>query len=176
MVIGNPSDDWNWMEELNRFMEVPANHPGALTDLGMEHDAYEVIRRVFDGTCVDIELRNAEPSSRGFGLIKRIRLSQGESRIEVCYSLPEPLESISTDFALSPDYLNLLRHGRALLKPFTAGQARGWSANSTAVWVREEEGASLSWCEPFLDEAGHKRTFRVTTSNKNFSLSIGVTR
>jgi len=23
MVIGNPSDDWNWMQELNRFMEVP---------------------------------------------------------------------------------------------------------------------------------------------------------
>jgi hypothetical protein len=176
MVIGNPSDDWNWMEELNRFMEVPANHPGALTDLGMEHDAYEVVKGLCDGPCVDIELRNAEPSSRGFGLIKRIHLSQGEARIEVRYCLPEALEKISTDFALSPDYLNLLRHGRALLKPFANGQARGWSANSTAVWVREEEGASLSWCEPFPDEAGHKGTFRATTSNRNFSLSIGVSR
>jgi hypothetical protein len=176
MVIGNPSDDWNWMEELNRFMEVPANHPGALTDLGMEHDAYEALNGLSDGPAVSIELQNTEVNSKGYGLIKRIHLSQGESRIEVCYSLPEPLETISVDFAFSPDYLNLLRHGRALLKPFVRGQARGWSANSTAVWVREEEGASLLWYEPFTDEAGHKATFRVTTSNRNFSLSIGVTR
>jgi hypothetical protein len=175
MVIGNPSDDWNWMEELNRFMEVPANHPGALTDLGMEHDAYQTVKGLADGPSVDVELRNAEPSSRGFGLIKRIRLSHGEARIEVSYSLPEPLETICTDFAFSPDYLNLLRHGRALLKPFANGRARGWSANSTIVWVREEEGASLSWSEPFPDEAGHKGTFRLTTSGRNFSFSIGVT-
>ena len=175
MVIGNPSDDWNWMEELNRFMEVPANHPGALTDLGMEHDAYEVLNGLEDGPTVDIKLQNVEVNSCGYGLTKHIRLSQGEARMEVAYSLPESLETISIDFALSPDYLNLLRHGRAVLKPFLAGQARGWSANSTAVWVREE-GASLSWCEPFPEETGHKATFRVTSSRRNFSLSIGVTR
>src|SRR5262249_9202434 len=30
LVIGNPSDDWNFMQELNKCMEVPRNHPGAL--------------------------------------------------------------------------------------------------------------------------------------------------
>ncbi|MBZ5659465.1 MAG: hypothetical protein LAO08_03590 [Acidobacteriia bacterium] len=176
MVIGNPSDDWNWMEELNRFMEVPANHPGALSDRGMEHDAYEVLRGLSDGPVVDVDLQNAEASSSGFGLIKRIRLAQGEARIQVSYSLPESLEGISIDFSLSPDYLNLLRQGRALLKPYENGAARGWSADSTAVWIRQEQGASLAWSEPFPDEGGHKATFRVTTSNRNFSLSIGVTR
>lgn len=176
MVIGNPSDDWNWMEELNRFMEVPANHPGALTDLGMEHDAYEVTKGLSHGPVIDVELQNVEVGSKGYELIKRIHLLPGEARIEVCYSLPETLEAISIDFALAPDYLNLLRHGRALMKPFGNGRARGWSANSTAVWVRAEGGASLLWCEPFPHEGGHKATFRVTTSNRRFSLSIGVTR
>jgi len=176
MVIGNPSDDWNWMEELNRFMEVPANHPGALTDVGMEHDAYDVVLVKSDGPTVEVELQNVQVSARGHGLIKRIRLSQGQSEIQVSYALPETVPTISVDFALSPDYLNLLRHGRALLRPFMSGHARGWSANSTAVWVREEDDASLSWCEPYPDEAGHKATYRVTTSRRNFSVSIGVTR
>jgi hypothetical protein len=176
MVIGNPTDDWNWMEELNRFMEVPANHPGALTDLGMEHDAYDVLNGLSDGPVVEVELQNAELSSKGFGLIKHIRLLQGEARIEARYSLPESLEGISIDFALSPDYLNLLRHGRALLKPFVNGEARGWSASSTSVWVRAEDGSAFSWREPFPDEGGHKATFRLTTSDKCFSVSIGVSR
>jgi hypothetical protein len=176
MVIGNPSDDWNWMEELNRFMEVPANHPGALTDLGMEHDAYEVRLDRVDGACVDVELQNAEIGSLGYGLIKRIHLAQGHARIEVRYSLPDPVESISVDFALSPDYLNLLRHGRTLLQPFVNGGARGWSANSVAVWIREEQGACLAWSEPSPDEAGHKATLRASTSTRDFSLSIGVSR
>ena len=41
MVVGNPCDDWNWMEELNRFMDVPRNHPGAFADVGFEHDSYD---------------------------------------------------------------------------------------------------------------------------------------
>jgi len=176
MVIGNPTDDWNWMEELNRFMEVPANHPGALTDLGMEHDSYDVLNGLSDGPTVEVELQNAEVSSIGYGLTKRIRLSPGEARIEVRYCLPESLQDISIDFALSPDYLNLLRHGRALLNPFVNGEARGSSAGSTAVWIRAEEGSVFSWREPFSDEGGHKATFRVTTSNRCFSVSIGVTR
>jgi hypothetical protein len=176
MVIGNPSDDWNWMEELNRFMAVPANHPGALTDVGMEHDAYEVEMGQSDGSVLDLKLQNSDVNSRGCGLVKRIHFSQGEARIEVSYSLPESLPEISIDFALSPDYLNLLRLGRSCLKPFEIGQGRGWCVDSTAVWVREEENSALVWHEPSSSEGGHKATLRVTTSNRIFSLSIGVTR
>jgi hypothetical protein len=176
MVIGNPSDDWNWMEELNRFMEVPANHPGALTDHGMEHDAYQVAEVPEDGSAVEIAMQNTEAGSRGFGLIKKIRLVQGEARLQVSYFLPKRLKEISIDCSLSPDYLNLLRQGRSLLQPYRNGRARGWSAGSTAVWIRGEKGASLKWSEPYPDEGGHKATFRITTCKKNFSLSIGVTR
>jgi Glycosyl hydrolase family 57 len=176
MVIGNPSDDWNWMQELNRFMEVPPNHPGALTDLGFEHDAYQACTCCADGTSVDVELQNIEVQSTARGLTKRMHLSHGEGRLEVCYALPESVEAISVDFALSPDYLNLLRYGRAVLVPFEEGRSRGWSANSTAVWVREEEGGPLSWSRPFPDEAGHKASLRISTFNRKFTISIGVSR
>ncbi len=60
MVIGNPSDDWNWMEELNRYMEIPANHPGAFADRGFEHDMYAAEIKVADGPEVCVELRNKQ--------------------------------------------------------------------------------------------------------------------
>src|SRR5439155_6032384 len=40
LVIGNMSDDWNLQEELHRYMDCPRNHPGALADVGHEHDRY----------------------------------------------------------------------------------------------------------------------------------------
>ncbi len=176
MVIGNPSDDWNWMKELNRFMEVPPNHPGALTDLGLEHDAYQVHVYRADDTTIDVELENIQRNSVGLGLRKRLYLSYGEGRLQVCYELPERLEAISVDFAFSPDYLNLLRYGCALLTPFEESGSRGWSANSTAVWVREEEGSSLSWSRPFPENFGHKASLRLSTCAREFTMSIGVSR
>lgn len=177
MVIGNPADDWNWMQELNRFMEVPPNHPGALTDLGFEHDNYE--SHIYCAHCsstVDVELQNMEAQSRSRGLRKRIHLTQGESRLQVCYEIPEAVGGISVDFALSPDYLSLLRFGRALLSPFEEGRTIGWRTNSTAVWVREDGGGPLSWSRPYPNEGGHKASLRLSTFNTNFTISIGVSR
>jgi hypothetical protein len=176
MVIGNPSDDWNWMQELNRYMDVPPNHPGALSDRSFEHDAYQAHMRCADGATADVELQNIEIPSAVNGLVKRMRLSRGESRLEVHYAVPESIGVLSVDFALSPDYLNLLRYGRALLTPFEEGRARGWSANSTAVWVREEQGGPLSWSRPFPDDTGHKASLRLSTFHKEFTISIGVTK
>jgi Glycosyl hydrolase family 57 len=176
MVIGNPSDDWNWMQELNRFMDVPPNHPGALSDLGFEHNTYRASIHCACGATVDIELENVEEGSMARGLTKRIHLSHGESRLEVRYAVPESVGAITVDFALSPDYLNLLRYGRALLTPFERGGLRGWSANSTAVWVRGGEGGPLSWSRPFGDDTGHKASLRISTFSKKFAISIGVTK
>jgi Glycosyl hydrolase family 57 len=176
MVIGNPCDDWNWMQELNRFMDVPPNHPGALTDLGFEHDRYRARIYCPSGDTVDSEIENVESRSAARGLTKRIHLSHGESRLHVCYAVPESLAALSVDFALSPDYLNLLRYGRALLTRFEKDGFRGWSANSIAVWVREEEGGPLSWSLPFPDNVGHKACQRLSTTNNKFAISIGVTK
>jgi hypothetical protein len=176
MVIGNPADDWNWMQELNRFMEVPPNHPGALTDSGYEHDEYEPRIAHGCGSTVEVELQNIEACSLVRGLLKHIRLTQGENRLRVSYSIPEGVGEISVDFAFSPDYLNLLRYGRTLLIPFQERGALGWSANSTAVWVREEECGPLWWSRPFSDEPGHKASLRLSTLNRKFTISIGVSR
>jgi Glycosyl hydrolase family 57 len=176
MMIGNPSDDWNWMQELNRFMDVPPNHPGALADVGFEHDACQVRIKVAEGKRVDIELENIELQSAGNGLIKRIQLTHDESRLEVDYTVPQSVPGISVDFALSPDYLNLLRYGRTLLIPFEQAGARGWSANSIAVWVRGEGNSALSWSDPCPEHRGHKASLRLSSSNSKFAISIGVTR
>lgn len=177
MVVGNPSDDWNWMEELNRFMDLPPNHPGALADCGFEHDAYRSRIHQASGADVDVVMENIEDASVARGLTKHIRLCRGESCLEVRYALPESVKAISVDFAFSPDYLNLLRYGRGLLTPFESEGCRGWSANSTAVWVREDQGGRLSWSWPFSDNTGHKACLRLSTFfGKEFVISIGVSR
>jgi hypothetical protein len=121
-------------------------------------------------------LRNAEAQSAAWGLRKRIRLTLGERRLEVRYVLPESLEGIAIDFALSPDYLNLLRYGRAMLAPYERDGARGWSCDSTSVWVRVDEGGPLVWSEPYPKEGGHKASLRGSTSVREFTISIGVSR
>jgi hypothetical protein len=142
----------------------------------MEHDAYSVRIHAAAGSRVDVELENIEAASAGNGLSKRIRLSQGESFLEVHYAIPEYKKTISVDFAFSPDYLNLLRHGRDLLKSFEEGRARGWSTDSIAVWVREEDNGEYSWSHPFPENDGHKACLRLATCCREFTVSIGVTR
>lgn len=176
MVIGNPSDDWNWMQELNRFMEIPANHPGALSDLRMENDAYAVRIVSTDGAAVEVELTNIETASHGNGLVKRIRLAAGKPEITASYSLPESMKEISIDFAFSPDYLTLLRYGSSMLRVFVKDQLHGCTANSTTVWVKGEDTAGIAWSEPNPVEGGHKSTWRASVSRTDFSFSIGVSR
>lgn len=176
MVVGNPSDDWNWMQELNRFMEVPANHPGALCDAGMEHDAYAVQIESTKGAVVEVELKNVQIASKGMGLTKRIHLESSESSLGISYSIPESVGEISIGFAFSPDYLSLLRYGSSRLRLFTNGTKRGCTVNSTTVWVRAEDGAPIAWREPHPQEGGHKATWQASVSSRAFSLSIGVSR
>src|SRR5918994_626796 len=58
LVVGNPTDDWNFQEELNRYMDHPPNHPGALADVGFEHDRY-LVSALSDGTHAWVEMTNA---------------------------------------------------------------------------------------------------------------------
>src|SRR5438093_438016 len=46
LVVGNSIDDWNLLEDLHAYMDVPPNHPGALADVGYEHDNYSTEIRV----------------------------------------------------------------------------------------------------------------------------------
>src|SRR5207247_2091112 len=60
LVIGNPIDDWNLLEDLHAYMDTPPNHPGALADVGYEHDNYSTEIRVPYGDTVWARLSNSE--------------------------------------------------------------------------------------------------------------------
>lgn len=174
MVVGNPCDDWNWLEELNAYMDVPRNHPGALADVGFEHDRYKATVLTANGQRVEAELQNHQCESPGRGLVKRIVLSYGSNALRVSYTLPDRLPGADIEFGLSPDYLSLLRSGRGLLREYTDAGARGWSAGGVTVWIKPEPGDHLRWTKPYQEEFGHGRSMRLTSTKGGFSLWVGV--
>jgi len=169
MMIGNPCDDWNFLEELNRFMDVPRNHPGALADVGFENDRYECTIES-QGELAVAKLTNVEAGSRARGLQKLISFDGGTPSVRVKYRLPRGLDRISVECALSPDYLALLRGGAGVLTTIEERNARGFEANGMSV--RVECDAGCEWEEPVQEWIGHARTIRVGTSRREFDLML----
>jgi hypothetical protein len=174
MVIGNPCDDWNLKEELNDYMDIPPNHPGALADVGWEHDSYAVEIVDADGGA-RARLRNEQTNSRAFGLVKEFHLSSYQApTLHVEYTLPENLPGLNVEFGLSPDYLSLLRRGRSILRPYDRDGARGWSTDSVAVWVKPAHCVASRWTKPYQYEFGHGCTLRLSIEGRQFGVVIGV--
>jgi hypothetical protein len=177
MVIGNPCDDWNFKEELNDYMDTPANHPGALADVGFEHASYAVEVVKAQGGDVYARLLNLQPKSAAFGIAKEIRLSSYQDHImRVEYKLPENLSGLDVEFGLSPDYLKLLRRGRSILEPYELNGARGWGTASVAVWIRPADCIASTWAKPYQAEFGHGCALRLSVKERNFGVSIGIDR
>ncbi len=174
MLIGNPADDWNLLEEVNKYMEVPCNHPGSLVDCGFEHDSYSASVRVAHGGSVHAQLQNSETGSSAFSLLKELCLNYGDEALKVTYHLPESISHIEIDFGLSPNYVSLLRHGCRSLKPYSLDGARGWRSQGTAVWVRPESCDRVSWARACHEHFGHGRCIRLASSETPFALWIGV--
>lgn len=176
LVIGNPTDDWNLQEELNRYMMVPPNHPGALSDVGFEHDRYKV-SAMESGTRVFLEMTNVQKGSRLFGARKRVLLSPDASELVVSYELPDRVSGLDVESCLSPDYHRLLREGRQALAPCD-GEApgitwRGFRNGSVAVWLGLDRDEETAWAEPSQAEAGHGLNVCVETRVPHFHLLIG---
>jgi hypothetical protein len=169
MVVGNPCDDWNLMEELNKCMETPRNHPGALCEQGFEHDCYQATVL----TTESARMENWQANSRAVGLVKQVTLPPGASELRVTYQIPPRLEHIRIDFGLSPDYLNLLRHGRRLIRHYQENGTRGYRTDGNAVWVRPESGA-LEWRKPRRAEFGHGRCVSLAAGQGTIAFAIGV--
>ena len=110
MMIGNITDDWNWQSDLNSFMQIPANHPGAFCDRGGENDSYALVLSHRDQEKVEFSLLNDEPGSRWWGTTKTFTLRSESSSLFARYDLPEG-DGFETVVSLSPDYLSLLREG-----------------------------------------------------------------
>jgi hypothetical protein len=174
MVIGNPCDDWNWMEELNRYMDTPRNHPGAFADVGFEHDAYDAEIIESDGESAAVRLVNIQEESAARGMVKEFRLAANSAAVSVRYTVPESLASFATEFGLSPDYLNLLRMGCEGLTLLEQRGVRGCSRGETSVWVKPKRGAGVRWKKPYQEHCGHGRMFRAGTSSKQFEIELGV--
>ncbi len=176
MVVGNPCDDWNWMEELNKHMDVPRNHPGCFADTGFENDGYEVTACSDADGLASVTMVNCSRDSVARGLRKRYTLEPGSGTLLVDYTLPKALRELFVDFGLSPDYLTLLRGGRRAIKSFTTktGNKRGFVNGCVSTFVRLPGTPGVSWDTPEPGEFGHGRMVRVAASISNFTLGLGV--
>jgi thiamine kinase-like enzyme len=174
LVIGNVSDDWNLQEELNRYMDCPRNHPGALADVGYEHNRYHPVIHAPKGDSVSFTLKNVESGSPLFDLEKHIELASDATHISVNYKIPADLWRVSTEICLSPDYHRLLRYGKKGLALFNGPSWRGWSNGSVRGWVRINPHDSTIWDKPYQSECGHGLNLRVTSFSRKFQLELGV--
>lgn len=174
LCIGNVSDDWNLQEEVNRYMDCPRNHPGALADVGYEHDRYEAIFVKARGETACVNLINVEESSGMRGAEKRLSLSSEAGCLCVSYALPPEHWRLSTEVCLSPDYYRLLRNGRRGVSEYNGRDWRGWQNGGGRVWVRVDSSQSTLWDKPYQAESGHGFNLRVTSFSKDFHLELGI--
>jgi hypothetical protein len=173
LMLGNPSDDWNWQEELNRYMDRPPNHPGGLADVGFEHDHYRV--SLFGGTAAHafVEMTNVQEGSQLFGARKSLLLTADAPALVVCYRVPERLNHLATEACLSPDYYRLLREGRRQLILCQGETWQGARNREVAVWLGLAGDEITGWAQPAQLEVGHGLNVRLQARSPYFHVLIG---
>jgi hypothetical protein len=166
MMVGNPCDDWNFMEELNKFMEVPRNHPGCFADVGLENESYAVESASAEDGIAQAML----VSERGL----RKQYSLCGAVLTVRYRLPKRLSSIKIDCGLSPDYLTLLREGSPVLESIDRGRTRGFATHGLAVCLEIPSSGRISWVDPPARRFGHGVLLRLHAGAPEFTLRLHV--
>lgn len=172
LVIGNPTDHWNFQEALNRYMDQPANHPGAMADVGFEHDRYEIDALESGPDHAFVQLANLGMGQLG-GARKSFLLPASASALVICYELPATVERLATEACLSPDYYGLLRHGRRHVRPCGGQCWRGFRNGEVSVWMALARGDGVIWAEPRHPEAGHGLNLCVEARVRHFDLLLG---
>ena len=171
LVVGNPTDDWNWQESLHRYMDQPANHTGALADIGFVHDKYDPSTREVPGGAL-VELVDVDEQSDLRGARKRIMLADDGDALFVGYQLPESCSELIVETSLSPNYYKLLRNGRHGVRREDGASWRGARNGQVAVWVASDDDG-ITWAdEP--GEIGHGLTVRMHAQTRSFHLVVGV--
>ncbi|MEH7385235.1 hypothetical protein V7147_07480 [Bacillus sp. JJ1521] len=174
LLIGNPSDDWNWLEELNDYMDIPINHPGALADAKFEHDAYVTHSILIGKDEAEVEIVNKQKESPAYGLKKRFSLKKDEKQINIKYEhIPTDILPLTIDIGFSPDYLRLLREGRSSVIPYHIGEKRGFRNGKVFTWSSLNSEDS-KWEIPRSPIFGHGFLLSVTAYSDEVSLSLGV--
>jgi starch synthase len=172
LVIGNPTDHWSFQEELNRYMDVPPNHPGALADSGFEHDRHHVVSVGATETEAWLDLEDVQEGSELLGARKTVRVNARGQVLCVCYRLPADAGSIVSTASLSPDYYRLLREGRLGLRPYDGEIRRGFKNGCAVVWLALSPDEA-SWIDPQSAEAGHSVSVSLRARSPHFHLLIG---
>jgi len=173
LSVGNPTDHWNWQEGLNRYMDAPRNHPGALADVGFEHDRYAVAELGTGDGFAFARLLNVEEESPLRGTLKSFLLPASAPVLVVCYQLAEHLNGLVTESCLSPDYYNLLRNGRKGLCAREGPGRRGFSNGGVTVWIALADDEATAWAAPDQPDAGHGLNLRLRSHDLHFHLLIG---
>jgi starch synthase len=171
-VVGNPTDHWNFQEALNRYMDQPPNHPGALADVGFEHDRYEIDDLESGPDHAFVQLANLEMGPLS-GARKGFLLPASASGLVVCYELPDGVEQLATEACLSPDYHSLLRNGRRDVRPCGGQCWRGFRNGEVSVWMALARTDDVAWAEPRNPEAGHGLNLCVEARASHFHLLLG---
>jgi hypothetical protein len=174
LVIGNPSDDWNWLEDLNEYMHAPANHPGAVTDVGYEGESYEVALSVPGGGEASATLSRRPAGLPGAGIQKTFSLAYGSDELRVSYQLPDHLSALAIECGFSPDYLDLLRRGRRSLARVTEPGIWGWRNNGVTAWLRLDGAGSVVVDEAAARDFGHGQAIRLTANGPAFTMWLGA--
>jgi starch synthase len=174
MVVGNPCDDWNWMEELNKYMEVPANHPGALTDVGYEHARYDTVIEIAHGMDVRAKLIARATGDMAGKTVKVLTLAFGSPEMAVTYQLPQQVPPLTIECGLSPDYLHLLRCGGRFFSEFRGPMVWGLGSNGVTVWLRLDDGGSTIFDEASIRNFGHGLAIQLKACSDRFTIWIGT--
>ena len=173
VVVGNSADDWNWQEG-SGFMQQPRNHVGAFADVGYESDAWEVVETVRDAEGFRVVLVDVEAGSPLAGSTKTFRMPDEGAALRVEYALTDRVPGLLVDVALSPDYLRLLREGRAPLTPLRDPERdrwRGWAAGDVGVWLEPEPGGPVVW-DASAASCGHAEVLRVAAYGPRFAVTL----
>jgi hypothetical protein len=176
LVVGNPSDDWNWLEEPNDFMDSPMNHPGAFADHRFEHDKYKIHSLSANKQRTELILMNNQKDSPAFGLIKRFTIEHHSSQIHASYEqIPPSILPLSLDIGLSPDYLQLLRNGRRNILPYQHKNRKGFQNGNLIAWM-EPKSNHINWIFPRNPIFGHGfcLSFHITSSSAALCLGIAT--
>ena len=173
MMIGNPTDDWHVHEDLNQYMAMPPNHPGALTDVGFERDVYQASRVDSTPGWVRAEMTNIQPGSRLFGARKTVMLAETLPVLAVCYRLPPGVGDLSVVSCLSPDYYRLLRESGRRLERHDGPWWCGYRFDDAAVWIAPAPGEPTRWTVGERLEAGHGMNVALLSKSSHFHLLIG---
>lgn len=164
VIVGNPADHWNFQEELHRFMDEPAAHPGALTEHDCPHDEWFARpSRCSEGVIVHLYRRGDAEWSRRYallagipGLVARIHLTAPGGVI---------------DNFLTPDYLRALTRGERGI-PLQGTCFTGREYRDRSSWIGFDPAQAIAGVEDNA-AAGHGHLVRLSPIGTTVDCIIG---